>query len=331
MSVAVVGKERRVRSSVVALLLVAAAIGAAAGFPIPASAQGDLEALMTRALARRDDNWMTLQRYSVDETERIDVRAADNMPVWGERRVYAWSIRDGYFIRTPVQVNGVTLSAGERRQAEAEYLQRAIDRDTQGARGEDPTKAAVSTDVGSMVEQSRHPEIMRSAIFLRFKFEDGRYSFVGHDTFEGLDVLRIEYYPERLLTREQARGLLPQRGRGAAQQEQQKEKDAAIAGMINKASLITILVEPKSAQIVQYVFDNVSLGFLPASELVRVQNLKASMTMNRPVKDAPDVWLPRDVDFYFDAMIASGSLDARYQLSYTNYQLRQKTEGARQR
>ena len=306
---------------VVALLLAAAALaGALAGSPVRASALDDLDALMQKAIARRDENWGTLQQYSVEETERFDVNGPDNMPVWGERRDYAWFVREGYFVRSPLRVNGVTLSDRERRSAEAEYLKRAEDRDKQraqsGAAGATAgDKTAVPTDVQGLVEQSRKPGVMRSAIFLRFKFEDGRYSFVGRETLEGLDVLRIEYYPERLLTREQARGLLPPRGNA----NRPDPKSVAIAAMINKGSLITIWVEPASHQIVRYEFTNASLGFLPASELVRVEDLRSVMTMSRPLKGAPDVWLPRDIDYHFNAMVASGSLNARYHIDYKNY------------
>jgi hypothetical protein len=307
---------------VIAVLLAAAAVaGALAGSPVRASAPEDLDALMQRVIARRDENWQTLQQYSVEESERFDVNGPDNMPVWGERREYAWFVRDGYFIRSPLRVNGVTLSDGERRKAEAEYLKRAEDRDKQRAKpgGASATtagdKTGVPTDVQGLIEQSRKPGVMRSAIFLRFKFEEGRYSFVGRETFEGLDVLRIEYYPERLLTREQARGLLPPRGNA----NRPDPKSAAIAAMINKGSLITIWVEPVSHQIVRYEFKNASLGFLPAPELVRVEDLRSAMTMSRPIAGAPDVWLPRDIDYYFNAMVASGSLNARYRIDYRNY------------
>ena len=32
------------------------------------------------------------------------------------------------------------------------------------------------------------------------------------------------------------------------------------------------------------------------------------------------MWLPRDVDIFFGAMIAVGSFDVRYHLDYKNYQ-----------
>jgi hypothetical protein len=100
--------------------------------------------------------------------------------------------------------------------------------------------------------------------------------------------------------------------------------DAAIERMMNKVSLVTLWIDPKSSQIVKYTFDNVSLDFLPAAWLVRVNDLKASMTMTQPF---PDVWLPRDVDMFFSAMLAIGTFDARYHLDYHDY--RQATTSGR--
>ena len=40
--------------------------------------------------------------------------------------------------------------------------------------------------------------------------------------------------------------------------------------MMNKVSLVTIWVEPKSHQIVKYTFDNVNFDFLPAAWLLRL-------------------------------------------------------------
>jgi hypothetical protein len=85
--------------------------------------------------------------------------------------------------------------------------------------------------------------------------------------------------------------------------------------LINKVSLVTIWVEPKSFQIVKYTFDNVNFDFLPAAWLVRVNDLKALMTMSQPF---PDVWLPRDVDMFFSAMIAIGTFDGHYRIDYVD-------------
>jgi hypothetical protein len=324
------------RLALTLLLAVAGAAGALAGLPVRATAQSDLDALMQKVLARRDDNWKKLQQYILDENERIDVRGPVNMPIWGERRDYSWFIRDGYFIRSPLKVNGVTISEAERRKEEDEYFKRAQERDKQRARAgsqgrggtatADATPAAAAgtpdePNVESLIRQTRQPEFMDSAYFLRFKFEQGKYAFVGREKMEGLDVLKIEYYPTRLFSHDQDR---EQRAASAGKTTKGQQEDAAYEKMMNKVSLVTIWVEPTASQIVKYTFDNINFDFFPGAWLVRVKDLKASMTMSKPFKDAKDaakdIWLPRDVDFYFSAMIAIGSVDARLHLDYKNYQ-----------
>jgi hypothetical protein len=86
--------------------------------------------------------------------------------------------------------------------------------------------------------------------------------------------------------------------------------------MMNKVSLVTIWVEPKSCQIVKYTFDNVNLEFLPAAWLLHMDDAKAVMTMAEPF---PDVWLPRDVNMLMSGTLAVGSFDVRYHLDYENY------------
>ena len=320
-----------------ALLLLLAATGIAgaiAGVPAGLSAQSDLDALMQKVLARRDDNWKKLQQYILDESEKIDVRGPVNMPIWGEHREYSWFIRDGYFIRSPLKVNGVTISEAERRKEEDEYFKRAQERDKQRSKSgnkevnKDSGSAVAAPspdepkDVETFIRQTRQPEFMDSAYFLRFKFEQGKYAFVGREKFDGLDVLKIEYYPTQLFSHDQDR---EQRAasQGGKPTKDQKE-DAVYEKMFNKVSLVTIWVEPTANQIVKYTFDNINFDFLPGAWLFRVKDLKASMTMNKPFKDAKDaakdIWLPRDVDFYFSGMIALGSLDARYHIDYKNSQ-----------
>ena len=94
--------------------------------------------------------------------------------------------------------------------------------------------------------------------------------------------------------------------------------------LLNKVALVTLWVAPAPRQIVKYTFDNVNLDFLPASWLVRVNDLEAVMTMAQPF---PGVWLPRDVDMRMSAMFALGPVDVRYRLDYYDY--REATTGGR--
>jgi hypothetical protein len=299
----------------------AAAIVGAVLLVAPAAArQSDLDAFMRQVLAKRDENWKKLQQYILEEAEGIDVRGPSRAPIWGERREYSWFIRDGFFIRSPLSVNGVTISEAERRKAEDDYFKRAKNRDAGRGNGPgtvvvptDQAPAPAPTDVSGLLNERRAPEFVESAYFLRFKFEEGKYALVGRETLAGQDVLHIEYYPARLFSRNSDR---QSRAKGAGTDTRGKDMDAAIERMMNKVSLVTLWVEPKSHQIVKYTFDNVNFDFLPGAWLVRVTDAKASMTMSQPFKD---VWLPKDVDMLFGAMVAIGNVDVRYHLDFHDY------------
>jgi hypothetical protein len=298
------------------------------------AAQSDLDAFMEKVLARRDENWKKLQQYILDEREQIDVRGPSNIPVWGEHRDYTWYIRDGYFVRSPLKVNGVTVAEPDRRKYEDEYLRHAKAHDKRGSSGLPPSSSPLPSperggggggeggggapspapqDVEAFITQTRQPGFIDSAYFLRFKFEPGRYALVGHETFGGGDVLRIEYYPAKLFSKAQD---AQQRRQQQGKANREKDFGAVTEQMMNKISLVTVWVEPKTYQIVKYTFDNVNFDFLPAAWLLRVQDVKASMTMSEPFKD---VWLPEGVQMYFSGMLAIGPFDVRYRLDYHDY------------
>ena len=157
---------------------------------------------------------------------------------------------------------------------------------------------------------------------MRFKFDNGRYALVGKEKFGDVDVLKIEYYPAKLFNDE------PGNDRERRTQEKRSKKDEELEKtmdhLMNKNSKVTLWVEPKARQIVKYIFDNVQMDFLPAGWLVRMEELKASMTMSQPFKD---VWLPHDVEMYFSAMLAIGMVDVRFNLDYSR--LSEATTAAR--
>jgi len=288
--------------------------------------QGDLDQFMKQVLEKRDENWKKLQQYILDEREKIDIRGPGGLSVWGQKREYQWFIRDGYFVRSPVSADGVKLSESDRRKAEDDFLKRAKARDERAKKGDkpgektdQPESGTSSISIGSggvevLLNQSRQPQFIDTAYFMRFKFDNGRYALVGKEKFGDVDVLKIEYYPTRLFNDE------PGNDRERRTQEKRSKKDAELEKtmdhLMNKNSKVVLWVEPKAHQIVKYVFDNVQLDFLPAGWLVRMEELKASMTMSQPFKD---VWLPKDVEMYFSAMFAIGMVDVRFNLDYYDY------------
>ena len=85
---------------------------------------------------------------------------------------------------------------------------------------------------------------------------------------------------------------------------------------MNKTALVTLWVDPAEHQIVKYTFDNVWMDFLPAGWLVKVDDIRASMTMGQPF---PGVWLPREMNIHAGVTIAPGSLEAAYARRFADY------------
>jgi hypothetical protein len=304
-------------------LLTAALCGvvAASASPRPLHAQTDLDEFMRQVLASRDANWKKLQQYVLDERELIELTGPGRIPIWGERNEYTWFIRDGFFVRSPVRFNGVEIDEAERRKSETEYLRRMKERDKRRAQrdqaaggttpvAEPPIDAAVPDNLDAVIRQTREPEFIRSAYFLRFKFEEGKYALVGRETLDGREVLKIEYYPARMFG-----GTDRRRGREEPSAEE-KARDAQFQRLMNKVALVTLWVEPAAHQIVKYTFDNVGFDFLPVQWLVRIDDFKATMRMGQPF---PGVWLPDDLDMLLSGTLAAGQFDMRYRIEYRDY------------
>ena len=315
------------------------------------SAQSDLDAFMKEVVARRDDNWKKLQQYVLDEREEIDLRGPGNVRLWGEQRDYTWFIRDGFFIKSPVRFNGVTIGDADRRKHEDIYLRMAQQRDRRqgpggagggvsvsagsgGASvtvGDSPAAKADQADtpagestaealanVDGLIQQARQPQFVSSAYFLRFKFDEGTYALVGREQFDGRDVLRVEYYPTKLYSNEsRSRGRRGGRPASPPAPGSKEDRQATeLRRVLNKVALVTIWIEPASHQIVKYTFDNVDFDFLPVPWLVRVDTVKATMTMGQPF---PDVWLPRGIEISIGATLANGDFAFRQSVAYHDY------------
>jgi hypothetical protein len=312
-------------------LRVSLAAGLAVVLALPAftsslAAQSDLDAFMQRVVARRDDNWKKLQQYVLDERQEFDLRGPGNVRMWGEQREYTWFIRNGFFVQSPVRFNGVTIGEDERRKAEDEYLRRAQRRDqragnpgaeaapTGGATPESDSGDDKALSADALIRQTRQPEFISSAYFLRFKFDEGTYALVGREQFESRDVLRVEYYPTKLFSNDRPGGRRGRRGPEPGSKEARQATE--MRRLMNKVALITLWIEPASHQIVKYTFDNVDFGFLPAQWLVKVNTAKATMAMGQPF---PDVWLPRGIEANAALTLANGEFTFRATVNYHDY------------
>lgn len=293
-------------------------------------AQTDLDAFMQQVIDQRDVNWKKLQQYVLDEREQVEMRGPSGTPLWGERRDYTWYIRDGFFVRSPLKVNGATVGEPDRLKYEQEFLERERTREARataaGGPATDRAPAApvaeeAPRDVDGLIRQSRQPQFISSAYFLRFTFDAGRYALVGRERLEGRDVLRIEYYPEKLFTPESRRDRRlasgnARSGRRGKNDEADRSLDAELLRLMNKSSKVTLWIEPASHQILKYTFDDLGWNFFPGQWLAQMDAVTASMTMGEPF---PDVWLPRGLDVNIGLLMAFGNMQVRYTLQYENY------------
>ena len=318
-----------------AFVLMGSVFSAASAAVEPSVAQSDLDAFMEKVLARRDDNWKKLQQYVLEEKEAFDLTGPGRFPLWGMRREYTWFIRDGIFVRSPVSADGVKLSEADRRKAEEQWLRRQknrearekrnAEREAKGVPPEPEDRGVVITPTGvittssddqdtgtpvtnteDMLKQVREPQFVSSAYFLKFRFETGRYALAGRETIGDIPTLKIEYYPESGLFKD---------GR-TKPNKKERERDERIQEKMNKVSMVTLWVDPKTYQILQYTFDDIDMDFLPGRTFARVDDVKASMRMGEPF---PGVWLPKDIEMRFRMTLAAGAVGARYLVEYHDY------------
>jgi hypothetical protein len=105
----------------------------------------------------------------------------------GRRRDYTWFLQDGFFVRSPLKVNGVTVAEDERRKYEANYLRRTQRRDQRQQQRDAAQAPPIPDDDAlapapppgpdqplrelTLIRQTREPQFISSAYFLRFKFD----------------------------------------------------------------------------------------------------------------------------------------------------------------
>ncbi len=318
----------RLRSTLLAAALALVIAGAAAPH-----AQTDLDAFMRQVVETRDTNWKKLQQYILDEREQVEMRGPTGAPLWGERRDYSWYVRDGFFIRSPLRVNGAAIGESDRLKYEQEFLERERRREARAQAGGDSGAAsdrapaapvaAAPDDVDGLIRQSRQPQFISSAYFLRFRFDEGRYALVGRESFDGRDVLRIEYYPDKLFNEDRRDERRAERADAGGPRADRRERDAAgqsldaeLRRLMNTSSKVTLWVVPESHQIVKYTFDDLGWNFFPGQWLAQMDGVTASMTMGEMF---PGVWLPRGLEMHVRLLMAFGNVQMRYTLQYDNY------------
>ena len=160
------------------------------------------------------------------------------------------------------------------------------------------------------------PAFISDSFFFDFEFEPGNYFLAGREQWEGLELLRIEYYPTDLFLT----------------WDDDETPDEAVDGTtgatasLNKTSLVTLWIDQSQKQIVRYTFDNLGFEFLPGRWLVRLDDFTVSMTMKQPFDG---IWLPDKVELDANLSLATGTYSLSATRTYSNY--REATSGGRVR
>ena len=300
--------------AMVSLLARAAAAQTSAGSPAASDrSNSDLDRFMEKVLARREVNRATFNQYVLDETESFEILGPGRQPLHRRKRDFTWYARNDMHVRSPVRFDGVTVGETDRRAYEEDWIKREQGRRERRARNEkEKGDVSIGPDGVQVSGPSAvEPRFVSEAYFMDFKFEPGNYYLAGREKLEGKEVLRVEYYPTRLFNdsddEKRPREMRKDR-RGREEQD--------IDRRMNKTALVTLWVDPAEHQIVKYTFDNVWLDFLPGAWLVRIDDLRASMTMGQPIAG---VWLPRTMNIHAGLTLATGSFEASYERLFANY------------
>ena len=311
----------------------------------------DLDALMARCLAQRNETWRVLHDYVLDERERFALEGPSDLRLYGSDRQYTWYVRDGILVRSPVRANGVSVPEADRREYEAKWLKEEaaraerVKKAKEDKKGEKDKKGEESTEgeeaaapvvapgapegdaAADLAAKGLEPRFVSEANFLRFRFERGRYFLVGRETLDGRSLLKVEYYPKKLYVDTDDSGKLKE-DKPADQDKPEDHDDSRTNGVkgrefelamerkLNKVSMVTLWIDQTESQIVRYDFENLGLDFLPGQWLVRVGETSASMTMGRYFDG---VWLPKAIVMKGDLSVAIGSFDIDYRREFLEY------------
>ena len=255
-----------------------------------AGAGSDIDRLVERVFdRRRAAHWRQLGDFLLRETLAVAIEASPDSPLAGFRRTreYEWIVRDGWAIRSPVRVDGVVVGEGRRRGYERRWRR-------------DERRRRAALDASDPEPEPRF--VADFHYFLEWGLEPGDWYFVGRETVAGRDVVRIECYPIG---------------------DFREEAGERINRGIRKTSLLTLWVDPETAGIVQYAFENSGLDFLPFRWLARADGFEASMEM-APVGG---VWMPGRMTLSARITTARGEIEVTVTQRFFDY--REAETGAR--
>jgi len=292
------------------LLVLLCVLAASSLASLTAGAPSDLDQLVERALARRDSSWKMLPQLVLEERSDFEVTGPSGARVFAQREDYAWFPRDGIFVRSPLRINGRVVTDAQRQKEEAEFMARERRRDQRRSEAADAADSTADLPLTpeaaeAMTAALRPFFLSNNSLLMALKYEPGRYGLVGRERRGTREVVKVEYYPTAMFQAGRAR---PNR--------RVRERDSQVTARLNKASLLTLWIDPVLSQIVRYEFADVDLGFLPGKWLARVVDGRSSMSLDEVL---PDVWLPAAADSLVRLQSPLGPIEIRYTIAYTNH------------
>ena len=288
---------------------------------VEAQEDRELDRFMAQVLEAESRNVAGRLEYVLDERAEVRFTGPDRDTLF--RGDFTWYAREGVFVRSPIRIDGVSIGEEDRRTYEARWLERGQERqraraaasetDGNGAdAGNDDLMmhwmlggfgadtAQVASGPGDEIAD---PSFVADAYaLLDGLLKPGTYYLVGSEVWDGHDVLRIEYYRERLAWRPGDEG--------------QPTGDAEIETEWSKTMLLTLWVDPVQRQIVRYSLDNLGLGFLPGRWVARLDDVTASMSMRQPFAG---VWMPGRIEMRAVMRLATGTYELRSARTFSNY------------
>ncbi len=246
------------------------------------------------------------------------MRGPSGARVFSQHRDYTWFPRDGIFVRSPLRINGRLVTDAERQKEEADFAARERRRDARrpdaAGPGDHATVPPLTPESAEAMTAAMRPFFLNNnSLLMTLKYEPGRYGLVGRETRSTRDVVKVEYYPTAMFQAGRAR---PNR--------RVRERDSQVTTRLNKASLLTLWIDPALSHIVRYEFADIDVGFLPGQWLARVVDGRSSMALDEVL---PGVWLPTEAESLVRLQSPLGPVEIRYTLAYTRY--RRADVGAR--
>ena len=201
----------------------------------------EIDAFMRKALETRARDWDRRYDYVFRETEELRIQGdIGDAPFAGFTREWAWYVKDGYLVRSPISVDGMPVSEEKRLRAEEGWIK------------------------GLKKQRRKGKNMNEEDEFFGFEFEPGNYFFSGRETLNGHEVVKIEYYPSERLTEADIR---------------KAEKNDDFDVQVEKSLAVTVYALPEEQRIVRMVMHNTGMDFLPGQSIVKVMEARAWMDM----------------------------------------------------